>query len=59
MTWKGFTVTHGQRRADIRRSHGCWLALAYDKRGQASSGEYFSYGEPGSLARAKAWLGWS
>lgn len=55
MTWDGWTVRHGRRKADVVRSHGCWLALEYTVRGQIRAGEYFSYGEPGALAKAKAW----
>lgn len=55
MTWKGWTVTCKRRKATIERSHGNWLAIAFKADGQPSSAEYFSYGEPGALARAKAW----
>jgi hypothetical protein len=55
MKWTGFTLASTTRKARIQRSHGCWLALVFDRRGQVSSGEYFSYGVPGSLALAKTW----
>lgn len=54
--WIGWTLFNNTKRVGaIRRSHGCWLAVRFDCRGQLSSGEYFSYGEPGALTAAKAW----
>jgi len=55
LKWVGFTVTNGVRKAGIRRAHGNWLALVYDRQGRVSSGEYFPCGQPGSLQLAKQW----
>lgn len=54
-TWNGWTLCVGERRAEIRRSHGCWFAVVFDRLGRLSSGEYFSYGQPGALQAAKEW----
>jgi hypothetical protein len=54
MRWRGFTVTHGGRKAEVSRSHGCWLAIVYFKNGNPRAGQYFQYG-PGALQTAMRW----
>ena len=53
--WSGLTLFYRGRKATIQRSHGAWLAIAFDKRGNLSSGEYFQYGMIGALSAAKKW----
>lgn len=56
VSWQGHDLfVDGRRRAYIRRSHGNWLAVVLFKNGNPKHGEYFPYGEPGSLTRAKTW----
>lgn len=53
--WLGHTLyVDGIKRGEVRRSHGNWLALTYFKNGTMQAGEYFAYGEPGAITRAKA-----
>jgi hypothetical protein len=57
MEWVGWKIRHESgRTGEICRSHGNWLAIVRFKNGNPIAGEYFSYGEPGALDRARRWV---